>query len=154
MFHVMSLHTSLVQLHSGGWRRALFLSRSPQAPEKKNRCGGRLCALSCFARAVTVSPRSAASLIYFRSALRASFLGSRSASVDMFDRYTIEPLHLARMVTYLPIRAAKKTLKSAPTYLSPAPNGRVRVPYPAGSRGPGVLCVVTEIGRRGTRRPP
>jgi hypothetical protein len=48
MFHVMSLHTSLVQLHSGGWRRALFLSRSPQAPEKKNRCGGRLCALSCF----------------------------------------------------------------------------------------------------------
>ena len=29
------------------------------------------------------------------------------------------------------------SVKSAPTYLSPAPNGRVRVPYPAGSRGPG-----------------
>ena len=127
MFHVMSLHTSLVQLHSGGWRRALFLSRSPQAPEKKNRCGGRLCALVLRAPSLFRSPRSAASLIYFRSALRASFLGSRSASVDMFDRYTIERIHLARMVTYLPIRAAQKPVKNAPTYLSPAPNGHQRI---------------------------
>ena len=56
--HVMSLRHSfnLIQVV-----RALFLSRSPQAPEKID--AGPL--RSCFARAVIVSPRSA--LTHFRS---------------------------------------------------------------------------------------
>jgi hypothetical protein len=120
------IHHSFNFIQVAGAEHSFFLARRRRRKKKIDAAADFALFLVFFARAVTVSPRSAASLIYFRSALRASFLGSRSASVDMFDRYTIEPLHLARMVTYLPIRAAKKTLKSAPTYLSPAPNGRVR----------------------------
>ena len=133
MFHVMSLHHSF-NFHSGGAGH----SRSPQAPEKID--AGRLCALVL--RVPSLFRRGLPSLTHlFISALSCVRPSSDlAASVDMFDRYIIEPLHLARIVTYLPIPGAQKPVKSAPTYLSPAPNGRVRVPYPAGSRGPGSLA--------------
>ena len=142
--HVISLHHFQLDSHVV---RATN-SRSPQAPEKSD--VARLCLRSFFARAVSDSPRTALTCISFRLSLPACVLAVGSSrrgcvhgrtsirSVTAGERsldyvqplHLIKPLHLTRIVTYLPIRAAQKPVKSAPNcaymYLSPAPNGHQR----------------------------